>query len=47
MRNKYPGKCICCGKPVPAGAGHPEKVKNGWRVRCLACVGKKLPDANP
>lgn len=24
-RNKYPGTCYFCGKPVPAGAGHFER----------------------
>jgi hypothetical protein len=40
-RNKYPGECYRCGKNVPAGAGHFEKVKGGpakWRVQHVECA---------
>jgi hypothetical protein len=40
MRNKFPGDCVRCGKPVAAHAGHPERRDGRWRVRCLDCVGK-------
>lgn len=46
MRNKFPGICYVCRKPVPAGAGHFEKIdrkkqeKYGvvgkWRVQCAS-----------
>jgi len=40
MRNKRSGKCLRCHAHVPAGAGFFQRWFGGWRVRCLACVGK-------
>lgn len=39
MRNRYPGICYRCGKPVAKGEGHFEKLKGGrgWRVQHAAC----------
>jgi len=40
-RNAYPGKCLRCGKDVPAGAGHFQRLPGkGWLVRCRPCIGK-------
>ena len=42
MRNKYPGICYRCGKPVAAGEGHFEKIKGGypvkWRTQHAECA---------
>lgn len=40
MRNKYPGICLRCGKPVAVGEGYFQRKPGGWSVRCEACVGK-------
>ena len=48
MRNKHPGTCYKCGKPVLKGKGHPEKtnahhrklgVVSKWVIRCTQCAG--------
>ena len=33
MRNKFPGVCYRCGKPVEKGEGHFEKIRNSWPVK--------------
>lgn len=43
MRNKYPGVCYRCGKPVKAGEGHFEKIRGSsgpkrWRVQHASCA---------
>jgi len=38
MRNKYPGICYRCGKPVAAGKGHFERHNRGWRVQHADCA---------
>lgn len=40
MRNKYPGTCYRCGKPVKAGEGHFERYKGGWRTQHASCCVK-------
>lgn len=40
MRNQYPGICYRCGNTVPAGEGHFEKYKGGWRTQHAACAIK-------
>ena len=37
MRNRYPGKCYKCGKPVEPGEGYFERHKGGWRVQHVGC----------
>lgn len=29
-RNKYPGRCYCCGEWIEPGYGHFERVRGGW-----------------
>jgi hypothetical protein len=42
VRNRYPGTCYRCGKPVEKGAGHFERVPNShpvlWRTLHVECV---------
>lgn len=38
MRNRYPGFCYRCGKPVPKGTGHFERFQGGWRTQHAACA---------
>lgn len=38
MRNRHPGICYRCGKPVAAGDGHFERHKGGWRVQHATCA---------
>jgi hypothetical protein len=44
MRNRYPGVCYRCGKPVPKGTGHFERLKTRgpvrWRVQHADCCIK-------
>jgi len=44
MRNKFPGICYRCGKPVAPGAGHFERVKGSrptaWRTQHADCCIK-------
>ena len=35
--NKYPGKCVNCGKRVGAGEGLTSKNGDKWEVRCVGC----------
>lgn len=50
MRNRYPGTCYRCRKPVAKGDGHFERLKQtrGWRVQHASCAiehrGKPLPE---
>jgi hypothetical protein len=39
MRNKYPGICYKCGKPVKPDDGYFERHKGGWRVQHIGCKG--------
>lgn len=40
MRNKFPGICYRCGKPVAKGEGHFEKIKGPvkWRTQHASCA---------
>ena len=38
MRNKYPGTCYRCGKPVAVGEGHFERHQGGWRTQHATCA---------
>lgn len=38
VRNRHPGICYRCGKPVAAGDGHFERHKGGWRVQHADCA---------
>lgn len=41
MRNKYPGTCYRCRKPVDVGEGFFERMKGiGWRVQHVHCCHK-------
>ena len=40
MRNKYPGVCYRCDKPVVPGDGHFEWFKGGWRTQHASCAIK-------
>ena len=40
MRNKYPGICYRCGKPVEKGEGHFERHNGGWRTQHAECCIK-------
>ena len=49
-RNKYPGICYRCGKGVPVGYGHFEKIRGGpgWRIKCVKCAsGRVITDKDP
>jgi hypothetical protein len=53
-RNKYPGRCYCCGQWIEPGYGHFEKVhrpapgKPKWRIKCVKCAsGRVLTDKDP
>ena len=53
-RNKYPGRCYCCGEWIEPGYGHFEKVRNPvpgepkWRIKCVKCAsGLVLTDKDP
>lgn len=53
-RNKYPGRCYCCGKWIEPGYGHFEKVRDPgqrgpkWRIKCVKCTsGRVLTDKDP
>lgn len=53
-RNKYPGRCYCCGKWIEPGYGHFEKIlgsKPGepkWRIKCVKCAsGRNLTAEDP
>lgn len=50
-RNKYPGRCYCCGAWVEPGYGHFERVYGAspgqpkWRIKCVMCAsGRVLTD---
>ena len=50
-RNKYPGRCYCCGQWVEPGYGHFERIcdaRHGapkWRIKCVKCAsGRTLTD---
>lgn len=50
-RNKYPGRCYCCGKWIEPGYGHFERVRGAslgqpkWRIKCVQCAsGRVLTD---
>lgn len=38
MRNKYPGTCYRCNRPVAAGDGHFERHNGGWRTQHAHCA---------
>ena len=42
MRNRFPGTCYRCGRPVEVGAGHFEKIVGGgpvkWRTQHAECA---------
>lgn len=40
MRNKYPGICVLCKKPVAKGEGHFERHSGYWVIKHAACVLK-------
>lgn len=53
-RNKYPGRCYCCGAWVEPGYGHFERVYGAspgqpkWRIKCVMCAsGQVLTDKDP
>jgi len=50
-RNKYPGRCYCCGEWIEPGYGHFERIYNSaikWRIKCVKCTsGRKLTDNDP
>lgn len=53
-RNKYPGRCYCCGAWVEPGYGHFERVYGAspgqpkWRIKCVMCAsGRVLTDKDP
>ena len=53
-RNKYPGRCYCCGKWIEPGYGHFERVRGAspsqpkWRIKCVQCAsGRVLTDKDP
>lgn len=53
-RNKYPGRCYCCGAWVEPGYGHFERVYGAspgqpkWRIKCVMCAsGRVLTDKGP
>lgn len=37
-RNKYPGICYRCDRPVAVGAGHFERHKGKWRTQHAECA---------
>ena len=41
MRNKYPGTCYFCWKPVAKGDGHFERHNGGWRTIHVQCVTRQ------
>ncbi len=46
MRNKFPGTCYKCGKPVAAFEGHFERFQGRWRTQHAACcLASKVPTA--
>ena len=47
MRNKHPGKCYRCGEHCAAGAGHFERIGNGWRVQHAECAIKYRGTPDP
>jgi predicted metal-binding protein len=47
MRNKFPGTCYQCGKPVAVGEGHFERFKGGWRVQHVSCCLVRRDKMNP
>ena len=53
-RNKYPGRCYCCGEWIEPGYGHFEWVRGAgpgqpkWRIKCVQCAsGRVLTDKDP
>ena len=53
-RNKYPGRCYCCGEWIEPGYGHFERVRGvgpgrpKWRIKCVKCAsGRVLTDKDP
>ena len=44
MRNKHPGICYRCSKPVAVGAGHFERYNGGWRTQHAECAIKHRLD---
>lgn len=53
-RNKYPGRCYCCGTWVEPGYGHFERIRNSapgqqkWRIKCVKCAsGRVLTEKDP
>ena len=47
-RNKYPGRCYCCGTWTPPGYGHFERHAGHRRIKCVKCAsGRVLTDKDP
>ena len=52
-RNLYGGFCYCCGKYVPSGYGHFERVRGQnvgakWRIKCVKCAsGRTVTEDDP
>ena len=40
MRNRYPGVCYRCNKPVAVGHGHFHKYKGKWATHHAECAIK-------
>jgi hypothetical protein len=38
VRNRFPGTCYRCDKLVPAGDGHFERYRGGWRTQHADCA---------
>lgn len=47
MLNKFPGKCMNCGKALAAGQGLCFKGSNGWQVKCQTPCDAKPSATEP
>lgn len=45
MTNRYPGRCVKCGKAVSAGSGSAAKQRGAWVVYCTVCQPVTAPAA--
>lgn len=41
-RNKYTGRCYCCGQWIEPGFGHFERHNGGWRIKCVKCASGRV-----
>lgn len=41
-RNKYAGRCYCCGQWIEPGFGHFERHNGGWRIKCVKCASGRV-----